>query len=282
MLRIITGDENDPSNREIRVRHFRQPARRVPLSSPYPTAPLPKPINVFPHRRGRYPRAAIGIIALTAPPSASAGTSATRRKSLRGLRRQLRRRRPTPLRRRRAPASNPRSPTRAPNCRCRNRASSGNPVSSPASGYRRRSQPRPARRMISAPTRAMPAPRDPSSLRAGLSWRASARRPVPNLPQTVPQQTRRQPSAAESDNSQGRAASRRSPAPARRGEHIVDRKSLRLGPDAADRHPWRAGAGGPAGKRDFQVRRPAATDQHSRRAARELGCGQDRSSIATG
>ena len=82
----------------------------------------------------------------------------------------------------------------------------------------------------------------------------------------------------------GRATGRRGRAPACRSGRIVNRKADRLGPDAADRHPRRTGACGPAGERDFQVQRPATErpSRQSRRAARELGFGPERSSVAIG
>ena len=66
------------------------------------------------------------------------------------------------------------------------------------------------------------------------------------------------------------AAGSRSRAPACRSGRIAERKAKRPGPDAADFHPWRTGACGCAGKRDFQAEWPAK-EQHPRRRARELG-----------
>ena len=112
---------------------------------------------------------------------------------------------------------------------------------------------------------------------AGSSTQAS---PEPSTNNSAPANSATAPtpsgrtSAACANGSRGRA-------PACRRGRIVDRKTDWLGPDAADRHPWRTGACGPAGERDFQAQWPA-TEQQSRRPARELGFGPDRSSIAVG
>ena len=71
---------------------------------------------------------------------------------------------------------------RAPNCRCRSRASSRKPASLPGRARWRRSPVRSARKMTSAPIRTMPAPRDRWSLRVGRELAGAARRPVPNRP----------------------------------------------------------------------------------------------------
>ena len=116
-------------------------------------------------------------------------------------------------------------------------------------------------------------PADPSSVRAGLNWRAPVRRPVPQLPPTMPRPERRPKPPGRASAFQGRPTGRRGRAPACRSGRIVNRKAGRLGPDAADRHPWRTGACGPAGERDFQVQWPATDrpSRRSRRAARRTG-----------
>ena len=193
-------------------------------------------------------RAAIGTTASTAPPSASAGTSATQRKKFRAPRRKHRRRQPTPLRRR-TDAGTQRSIANA-------RAELPLPQTARRAGHQRVRRPAGAgcdRGCASASeqsarrTRTMPTANDRSSRRAGLSWRAassSARScTVDGDPAARPQQT------AEAAPPPAVAAVTLAAADASAAE------TIRLGPDAADRHDRRTGAGGPDGERDLQVRR---------------------------
>ena len=178
----------------------------------------------------------------------------------------------SPLRRRTAPVRSLRSPMRAPNCRCRSRASSRTPASSRDSGRRRPSPVRSNRKMTSAPTRAMPAPkRSVVASRwpelAGINTPASPGPSTDNSAASAPENSGRTSASGfqcRTSAFRGRATGRRGRAPACRSGRIVDRKADRLGPDAADRHSWRTGACGPAGERDFQAQWPA-TERPSRR-----------------
>ena len=285
MLRIITGDENDPSNREIRVRHFRQPARGFPARHRIAQRPGRSRQMSLRTEGAPYPRAVIGIIASTAPPNVSLLVRRRREGKVCAGRAgnfaaggQLR------SAAEQRSARNLRSPTRAPNCRRRNARVEPEPGSSPASGYRRRSPARSARRTTSAPTRAMPAPsRSVVAARwlelAGVSY-AGRSAPSTDIPQP---NAPAKPSTAAPVTSKAAPPAAVAPLPLAAAD-----TSLTEEPSGSVQMLLIAilGALALAGLLASAIFRfgGRTADQPSRRRGGrvQLGFGQDRSSIATG
>ena len=190
-------------NREIRVRHFRQPARGHPARHRIARRAGRSRQMSLRTERCAAARAVIGIIASTAPPNVPAGIVGDAKEKLAqaapanvAAGGQLRRCRRTAL------ARSYRSPTRAPNCRRTVDAVEPDDLRRHA----RRPRPSPVRstrRTTSARTQAIPAPTDRWSPRAGSSRRAWLRRRRPRHRRTIP----RKPSHA----GQLRSSRRRQP-----------------------------------------------------------------------
>ena len=276
-MRIITGDEDVQTNREIRVSPFSPACSRAPRSSPHRTARRPKPINVFPDRRA--PARGRPLV-LSRRPRHQACLLVHRRregKDLRGPRRKLRRRRPTPLRaaeqRQHAILDRQRARRIA---RSADRASSRNPASSPA-----QRPPATIAGTISPENDQRANAGDAGADRSVVASRwleLASIGYVGAVPRPSGGQFRSKRAGFRFGSSQRRAASRRIRAPARAATHRRPRPSgsvqmlliAILGALAL------AGLLASAIFRFGRLTGARHGSRVTRRAARELGCGQDR------